>query len=44
MNINGVYTATSTSTAEQKEKMATHAGGVAGKNESDAVISENRRN
>ena len=38
MNINGVYTATSTSTAEQKEKMATHAGGVAGKNESDAVI------
>lgn len=38
MKINGVYTATSTSTAEQKEKMATHAGGVAGKNETGAVI------
>ena len=38
MNIKGVYTATSTSTAEQKEQMATHAGGVAGKNESNATI------
>ncbi len=38
LKINGVYTATSTSTAEQKEKMATHAGGVAGKNETGAVI------
>ena len=38
MNIVGVYTATSTSTAEQKERLATHAGGIAGKNETSGVI------
>ncbi len=38
MNIVGVYTATSTSTAEQKEQLATHAGGIAGKNETSGVI------
>lgn len=39
LSVQGVYTATSTSTSEQKETMATHAGGIAGKNESDAKIS-----
>ena len=38
MTINGVYTATSTSTAAQKEALATHAGGIVGKNEENAVI------
>ena len=38
MNIQGVYTATSTSTAEQKEQLASHAGGIAGKNETNGVI------
>lgn len=39
MNIKGVYTATSTSTAEQKEAQATHAGGITGKNEESGQIS-----
>lgn len=39
MSIRGVYTATSTSTTEQKESLASHAGGIAGKNESLAMIS-----
>lgn len=34
----GVYTATSTSTAAQKEALASHLGGVAGKNEADGII------
>lgn len=38
MTIQGVYTATSTSTAEQKEASASHAGGIAGKNEEGALI------
>ena len=38
MEIKGVYTATSTSTSDQKEKLATHVGGVAGKNEEGASI------
>ena len=38
MTINGVYSATSTSTAAQKEALATHAGGIVGKNEENAVI------
>lgn len=40
MTLEGVYTATSTSTAAQKEQMATHAGGIAGKNEMTGVIEE----
>lgn len=38
MDIQGVYTATSTSTAAQKEALATHAGGVVGKNEEGALV------
>ena len=38
MDIQGVYTAASTSTATQKETMASHAGGIAGKNETNARI------
>lgn len=38
MKIKGTYTATSTSTAAQKEQMASHAGAVAGKNEESGVI------
>lgn len=38
--VKGVYTATSTSTAAEKEAMATHVGGVAGKNEENAWIAE----
>ena len=38
MTIDGVYTATSTSTEEQKEVSATHAGGITGKNEENAVV------
>ena len=38
MNITGVYTATSTSTEEQKEASASHAGGITGKNETTGEI------
>lgn len=38
MTINGIYTATSTSTAAQKEALATHAGGIVGKNEEGAIV------
>ena len=38
MNIQGVYTATSTSTTAKKEAMASHAGGIVGKNEINALI------
>lgn len=38
MDIQGVYTATSTSTTEQKEELASHAGGVTGKNETYGTI------
>ena len=38
MKITGVYSAASTSSATEKEKAATHAGGIAGKNEKDAMI------
>ncbi len=38
MSIQGVYTATSTSSAEEKEALATHAGGVVGKNETEGSI------
>lgn len=38
MEIKGVYTATSTSTAAQKESLASHAGGITGKNETSATI------
>ncbi len=34
----GVYTATSTSTAEQKEEHSSHIGGIAGKNEETGTI------
>ncbi len=40
MTIQGVYSATSSSSAEQKEAQATHAGGIAGKNEEDGHILE----
>lgn len=39
MDIYGVYTATSTSTAAQKEASSTHAAAVVGKNEAGAIIS-----
>lgn len=38
MTIDGIYTATSTSTEDQKEASATHAGGITGKNEENAVV------
>ena len=38
MTIDGIYTATSTSTEDQKEAAATHAGGITGKNEENAVV------
>lgn len=38
MKIGGVYTATSTSTAAQKEQLSTHAGGIAGKNDTTGLI------
>ncbi len=40
MQIRGVYAATGTSTAAQKEAMASHAGGIVGKNEEGAAISD----
>ena len=39
MNIQGAYAATPTSTAEEKEAMASHTGGIVGKNEADAIVS-----
>lgn len=38
MQIQGVYTANSSSTAEQKETQATHAGGIVGKNETSGIV------
>lgn len=38
MTIQGVYTANSSSTAQQKEAQATHVGGIAGKNETTGRI------
>lgn len=38
MQIHGVYSAASTSSADEKEKSATHAGGIVGKNEKDATV------
>ncbi len=38
MNIRGIYTATSTSSAAQKEALSSHAGGIAGKNEATGEI------
>ena len=38
MQITGVYSAASTSPASEKEKAATHAGGIVGKNEEGAVV------
>lgn len=38
IDVQGVYTATSTSTSAQKESLASHVGGIAGKNEENALI------
>lgn len=38
MNIQGAYRATPTSTAEEKEVLASHTGGIVGKNETDAIV------
>ena len=38
MTIVGVYSATSTSAASEKEAMSTHAGGIVGKNEENATV------
>ncbi len=38
MEVTGVYTATSTSTTNEKEQKSSHAGGVTGKNEETGVI------
>lgn len=38
MMIKGVYSAISSSTAEQKEALSSHAGGITGKNETDGRI------
>ncbi len=39
IDVTGVYTATATSTAAQKEELSAHIGGVAGKNDSEGKIS-----
>ena len=39
ISVTGVYTATATSTAEQKESLSSHVGGIAGKNDTDGSIS-----
>lgn len=39
IDVTGVYTATATSTAAQKEELSAHIGGVAGKNDSEGEIS-----
>lgn len=38
MDIQGIYTANSSSTVQQKEAQATHAGGIAGKNETTGIV------
>ncbi len=38
IDVQGIYTATSTSTASEKENLASHIGGIAGKNEENGVI------
>lgn len=38
IDVQGIYTATSTSTAAEKENLASHIGGIAGKNEENGVI------
>jgi len=38
MNIRGAYTATGTSSAEQKESMSSHTGGIVGKNEASGRV------
>ena len=40
--VQGIYTATSTSTAKEKEELASHIGGIAGKNEETGSIIECR--
>lgn len=40
MTVQGVYTATTTGTAEDKEDLSTHVGGIAGKNETGGFINE----
>lgn len=40
IDVVGVYTATATSTAEDKENNASHVGGIAGKNEKNGVITK----
>lgn len=39
MNIRGAYTATGTGSAEQKEAMSSHTGGIVGKNEASGTVS-----
>lgn len=39
IDVVGVYTATATSTAQQKEELSSHIGGIAGKNDSEGTIS-----
>ena len=38
INVAGIYRATSTSTAKEKEEKSSHIGGIAGKNEKNGVI------
>ncbi len=38
LSVKGIYTATSTSTEEQKEASASHIGGITGKNENTGII------
>ena len=38
IEVQGIYTATSTSTAQEKENLASHIGGIVGKNEQNGVI------
>lgn len=38
LNIRGAYTATGTSSAEQKEAMSSHTGGIVGKNETSGIV------
>lgn len=40
LTADGVYTATSTSSASDKERLSTHIGGIAGKNETSGIIEQ----
>ena len=40
MTVEGIYTATATSTTQEKEELSSHVGGIAGKNQESGLIEE----